>query len=79
MQRHASLLIGKAYKGFRAVARFMEEGEGLDVGQSLAVSKKIIDVPIGRPAVAVPDFQDLTALSGHPSSYQEAADLIEVR
>jgi hypothetical protein len=77
VQRHASLLIGKAYKGFHAVARFMEEGE--DVGQSLAVSKKFVDVRIGRPAVAVPDFQDLTALSGHPSSYQEAADLIEVR
>jgi hypothetical protein len=57
----------------------MEEGEGLHVGQSLAVSKKVIDVRIGRPAVADPDFQDLTALSGHPSSYQEAADLVEVR
>jgi hypothetical protein len=79
VERHVSLLIGKAYRRFRAVTGFVEEREGLHVGQSLAVSKKVIHVRIGRPAIAVPDFQDLTALSGHPSSYQEAADLIEVR
>jgi hypothetical protein len=60
-------------------ARFMEEGEGLYLDQSMAMSKDIIHVRIGRPTVAVPDFQGPAALGGHPSSHQEAANIKEVQ
>lgn len=79
MQGRESVVIGQPRPGPRAIARVVQDDEGLCFGHPLTMSKKIVHVRIGQPAISVPGFHGFAALGGHPSPYQEAANLIKMQ
>jgi len=60
------------------MARVVEEAESLYFVQSSTLSSDVIPVWITNPAFTVPDLHRGAALSRHPASDQEAANLIEM-
>jgi hypothetical protein len=77
-ERQARFFRGESGQGVVAISYGVEKSQRLFFGEAMAVSKESVHLWIRCPAVTVPDFHQFAPLSGHPSSNEETANLIEV-